>query len=53
MSKLQELAERVIDVDFYGAKDADATIDSVMLDIAYHPESVIEYLLDMIDDLQS
>lgn len=53
MDKLKELAERVIDLDFYGARDAEATTESVMLDIAYRPESVIEYLLDMIDDLQA
>jgi len=46
------LASRIIDVDYWGAMDAGATPESVAEDIANDPETVIEYLLDFIDQLQ-
>ena len=49
----EELAQRIIDIDFYGARDAEATVESVAEEIATNPEDVIAYLLDMIDDLQA
>lgn len=49
----QELAQRIIDVDFYNAMDADATVESVAQDIRNNPEAVIAFLLDMIDDYQA
>ena len=48
-----ELAQRIIDVDFYGAMDAGATQESIAEDIKTNPEAVIEYLLDVIDDYQA
>ena len=50
---LLELANRVIDTDFYGMRDAGATPETVADDIKNNPAAVIEYLLDMIDDLQA
>lgn len=52
MSRL-ELAQRIIDVDFYNAMDADATVESVAQDIENNPEAIISWLLDMIDDYQA
>lgn len=50
---IMDLAQRIIDVDFYGAMDAGATVESVAEDIRNNPAAVIEYLLDTIDDLQA
>jgi len=52
MSKL-ELAQRIIDVDFYGMRDAEATPESIANDIETNPEAVIAFLLDMIEDYQA
>lgn len=46
-------AQRIIDVDFYGARDAGATPETVTETIINEPLTVINYLLDMIDDLQA
>ena len=48
-----ELAQRIIDLDFYGARDAEYTPDMVADDIRNIPLAVIEYLVDMCEDLQS
>lgn len=50
---IEELAQRVIDVDYYGAMDADATIESVSDDIINRPLEIINYLLDVIEDYQA
>jgi len=47
------LAERIIDIDFWGAQDSGATKESVMHDIENDPATVISYLLDTIDELQA
>ena len=48
-----ELAQRIIDTDNYGAMDADATPETVAQDISNDPLEVINYLLDIIEDLQA
>lgn len=48
-----ELAQRIIDIDFYGARDAEATPESIANDIKTNPEAVISFLLDMIEDYQA
>lgn len=48
-----ELANRIFDLDPYGAMDADATPESIEQEIKNDPESVIKYLLDYIDELQA
>ena len=48
-----ELAQRIIDVDFYGAMDADATPQSIAETIKTNPETIIEFLLGMVEDYQS
>lgn len=50
---IYETAQRIIDVDIFGARDADATVESVTQDITNEPLTVINYLLDVIDDLQA
>ena len=48
-----ELAQRIIDIDFYGARDSEATPETIANDIKTNPEAVIAFLLDMIDDYQA
>ena len=48
-----ELANRIYDLDPYGMRDAEATPEKIEQDIKNDPETVINYLLDMIDDLQA
>ena len=48
-----ELAARIIDLDFYGARDAEATPETVAADIELNPLAVIGYLVNMCEDLQS
>lgn len=50
---IYETAQRIIDVDYYGAMDASATALSVAQDISKEPLTVINYLLDVIEDLQA
>ncbi len=50
MTNTRELTNRIIDVDFYGMRDADATPETVENDIRNNPEAVIAFLLDMIED---
>lgn len=52
-NNISELAQRVINVDFFGARDAGATVESVAQDIIIDPLTIINYLLDVIDDLQA
>ena len=40
------------DVDYYGAMDADETIDTIMTKLILHPIEVIDYLLSVIDEYQ-
>ena len=49
---IQELSQRIIDLDFYGARDADYTSDMVADDIENNPLAVIEYLVNMCEELQ-
>lgn len=51
MTNIEKLAQRIIDLDFFGARDADATPETVADDIRNNPEAVIAWLLDQIDEL--
>ena len=53
MINTELLAQRIIDIDFYGARDAEATPESIAEDIKTNPEAVISYLLDMIEEYQA
>ena len=48
-----ELAQRIIDVDFYGARDAEATPETIAEDIKNNPEAIINWLLEIIEDYQA
>lgn len=45
---INNLAERIIDLDFYGFKDADGNVESVAQSIKEDPVLVISWLLDYI-----
>ena len=47
---IYETAQRIIDVDYYGASDAGATVESITDDIINEPLTVINYLLDVIEE---
>ncbi len=49
MSRLNEIANRIINTDFYGMMDADATPESVIESIMTEPIEVINYLLNIIE----
>ncbi len=49
---ISALAQRIIDVDYYGAMDADATIETVSDELLTCPMDVITWLLEVIEDLQ-
>lgn len=51
--KLMNTARRVLNVDYYGAMDADETPETIAETIKNEPLTVINFLLDMIDDLQA
>ena len=49
---IQELSQRIIDLDFYGARDAETTPEMIADDIVNNPLAVIEYLVNMCEELQ-
>ncbi len=53
MINTEILAQRIIDIDFYGARDAEATPEAIENDIRNNPEAIIAFLLDMIEDYQA
>ena len=52
ISELYPIAQKIIDVDFYGAMDAGENIDSITSKLIYHPIEVIEFLLSVIEEYQ-
>ena len=52
LNDIFDAARRVIDVDYFGARDAGATPETVANDIINEPLTVINFLLDYIDNLQ-
>jgi len=48
-----ELAQRIYDIDPYEAQDADQTPESIADLITSDPLTVIEFLVDMVEDLQA
>lgn len=46
------MAEQILDLDPYGARDADATKETIKNDLINDPLSVISYLLEYIDNMQ-
>lgn len=50
---ISELAERIFNIDPYEMRNNDATPESIEQEIKNDPESVINYLLDIIDDMNA
>lgn len=48
-----ELAQRIIDLDFYGARDAGETVETMVDNINNYPLAVITWLVEMIEELQA
>jgi len=53
MNKLNELAERVYKVDPWRAMIEDVEVEDIALSIKDDPLPVIEYLLEVIEDMRS
>lgn len=51
--EIQETANRIINVDFFGARDAGATVESIAQDIEKEPIKVINYLLDELENIEA
>jgi hypothetical protein len=50
---IRELAQRIWDIDPYEMKNNDTTAEDIEKDIINSPTDIINYLLDIIDDLQA
>lgn len=50
---ITELAKRIYSIDVYGMDDSDATIEDIANQIKSNPLETINYLLDIIDELQT
>lgn len=48
-----ELAQRLYDLDIYGAQDCDETPETIADTIKVDPLSIIEHLVDIVEDLQA
>lgn len=46
-----ELANRIIDLDIYNARDYEETPETIAETIQNDPDTIIEYLLDVIDNI--
>ena len=53
LETVNKTARRVYSLDVFGMRDADATPETIAADIINDAPAVINYLLDIIDDLQS
>ena len=50
---LNDLSKRIIDIDPFGARDADETPETIAKKLVDDPLTVIEYLVETIEDLQA
>ena len=48
-----ELARRIYDLDVYGARDNDETPETIEHLIIHDPISIINYLVEMVEELQA
>lgn len=48
-----DIANKIIDLDPYRARDAEETPESIAEKIKTDPESIILYLLEVVEDLQA
>lgn len=47
---INELAQRIIDIDFYGARDADETPETIAETIKNDPLGVIQWLVELLEE---
>lgn len=52
ISELFPIAQKIIDVDYYGAMDAGENIDTITSKLILHPIEVINFLLSVIEEYQ-
>ena len=50
-STIKDLANRLYNLDVYGARNEDETPETIAETLTHDPLAVVEYLLNMIDDL--
>lgn len=50
---IKELAQRIYDIDVYEMRNNDTTAEDIEKDIINNPTDIINYLLDIIDELQA
>lgn len=50
---INELGQRIYDIDPYEAQDADETPETIADKIRNDPLTVISFLVDMVEDLQA
>lgn len=48
-----ELAQRIFDIDPWGARNEDATPESIAESIKNDPLPIIQYLVELVEDYQS
>lgn len=53
IAHIETIAQRIIDIDFYGSRDAGETPESIINQIINNPADVFNFLLDFIDNLQA
>ena len=53
MTDIYELAQRIIDIDHYGALDADETAETISSAMSDQPLAVIAWLVEIIEELQA
>ena len=53
MDNIQDLANRIYQLDVYEMRNNDTTPDDIAEAIRESPAETIKYLLDIIDDLQA
>lgn len=51
--EIKELAQRIYDIDVYEMRNNDTTTEDIEKDIISNPAEIINYLLDIIDELQA
>lgn len=50
--EVEEMAQDILNIDYYNAMNEGANIDNIITDIQLYPLTVIKYLIDMVKELQ-
>ena len=50
---IRELAQRIYDIDVYEMRNNDTATEDIEKDIISNPTDIINYLLDIIEELQA